>query len=227
MPLFGPALAGLTEGLAERAECARLMAPLYLALHALFTRLIASLDRLVALHNAGLLPPLPEPAATALALRTAPPQGRKSHPWWQFWRTTPVPAPSWSTGIAVPQPFPHTAATRWQDAEPTSGSKPQAVPTRGPNATPGPMSARMSAPVRGGGNPLPAEAHLRPDKSVPGRQSPGTPESSLPVSLFVKSPGPQPPNRPPREKTPLPCYLDPRAIRSTLTNTDQPSGLAA
>lgn len=63
-PALGPILADLTDGLAARAERARLLAPLYLAVLAALTRLIARFDDLLALYRAGLLPPLPPPAPT-------------------------------------------------------------------------------------------------------------------------------------------------------------------
>ena len=68
VPLLGPAMAGLTDGLVARAESDRLLAPFLLALAALFRVLIRRFDAIVALHNAGLLPPEPAPAP-----RLAPP----------------------------------------------------------------------------------------------------------------------------------------------------------
>ena len=57
VPLLGPAMAGLTDGLVARAESDRLLAPLFLALAALLRGLFRRFDAIVPLHNAGLLPP--------------------------------------------------------------------------------------------------------------------------------------------------------------------------
>jgi hypothetical protein len=171
IPLFGPALAGLTAGLAERAESARVLAPLYLAILAVFSRLIESLDRLVALHNAGLLPPTPQPAARPLPVpRNPPAQGRKSQPWWQFWRTSPAPRPTWPGASATAAPFPHADAPAW-DPGTRMPSRPPArrvpPPPAAPHGTPptpavGAVRARLCAPRRTRPAPIPASIAAEP-----------------------------------------------------------------
>ena len=148
--MLGPALAGLTDGLAERAGRARLLAPLWLAIAALLNRIIARFDHLAALYSAGLLP-LPAtaiPSAPALAAApaasqqfpaaTIPPDARRR--WW------PWPPSDFRVGRPVAMQFPTAqpvaaeAAPRPGTADRRPGVQQATLPT------PRPGRARASEP---------------------------------------------------------------------------------
>ena len=162
VPLLGPAMAGLTDGLVARAESDRLLAPLFLALAALFRVLFRRFDAIVALHNAGLLPPEPAPAPrTAPTPRPTTPQQPEAQStswrdllaWWPWHARAEAEsarfrynrAPSAHPRRAAPQP----RATRPALQAPASPS-PEPAPQPRPRAhSPSrPAFARPCAPSR-------------------------------------------------------------------------------
>ncbi|MCX7378117.1 MAG: hypothetical protein NTY94_15415 [Alphaproteobacteria bacterium] len=174
VPLLGQAMAGLTDGLVARADSDRLLAPLFLALAALLRRLAARFDALVALHNAGLLHPMP--AATRPAPSAAPTtplapsepatparSWRDLFAWWpwsghaeQEWardacapRARRARAPE-----AVPQPSLHPAA-------------PRTAPPSTPPAEPAPPRARTPMPHPQMRPDSPRAPHHAPSRRVP------------------------------------------------------------
>lgn len=187
VPLLGQAMAGLTDGLVARADSDRLLAPLFLALAALLRRLAARFDALVALHNAGLLHPMP--AATRPAPSAAP--------------TTPLapnepatPARSWRDlfawwpwpGHAEQESARHAWAPRARRARARQAAPPRslhpAAPRTAPPSTPpaDPTPPRARTPVP---HPHMRPEFLRAPQPAPSRRAPPTPSRKNRAPVLV------------------------------------------